>query len=327
MSMSPAAPKHREEEESGWAWSSRQPTVLTGHTGRVWWGAWATLADGPILATGGLDGTVRLWRPEQPDTPPTVLTGHTGRVWWGAWATLADGPILATGGHDGIVRLWPVIRERPVERLPGYRSDVAAGRDELARSVEAAAVAELVTARSVLPPLAVGLFGDWGEGKSHFLDLLHARVAAAARPGNLLAHQHVRQVRFNAWHYAETDLWASLVGEMFGQLAVPSADPASIGSVDPGTAQRQQGRLAADIIDRRRLRERLAGSQARLTALQSAQKTGQEMSGGARAELQRRSSRWLRRSRVRSIRSTGPWPRTGAGCWSGSGSCVPPGHC
>ena len=135
-----------------------------------------------------------------------------------------------------------VIGERPIERLPGYRSDVAAGRDELARSADVAAVVELVTARSVLPPLAVGLFGDWDEGKSHFLDLLHARVAAA-RPGNALAHQHVRQVRFNAWHYAETDLWASLVGELFGQLAVPAADTDTIAGaeVDSATAQRQQG--------------------------------------------------------------------------------------
>ena len=122
-----------------------------------------------------------------------------------------------------------MIGERPIERLPGYRS---AGRDELARSADAAAVVELVTARSVLPPLAVGLFGDWDEGKSHFLDLLHARVAAAARPGNALAHQHVRQERFNAWHYAETDLWASLVGELFGQLAVPSADTDTIAGAE-----------------------------------------------------------------------------------------------
>jgi hypothetical protein len=130
--------------------------------------------------------------------PLTVLTGHTGPVWPGAWATLAGGPVLATGSLDRTVRLWAVIREQLIERLPGYRSDVAAGRDELDRSAEAAAVAALVTARSVLPPLAVGVFGDWGEGKSHFLDLLHAQVAAVARPGNELAHQHVRQVRFNS---------------------------------------------------------------------------------------------------------------------------------
>ena len=243
-----------------------------------------------MLATGGGgdDKTVRLWRPDQP-ADSVVLTGHTGLVVWGAWATVDGRPVLATGGGgDNTVRLWPLVAERPVERLPGYRSDTATGRDELARSDEAAAVAELVTARSVRPPLAVGLFGDWGEGKSHFLDLLQASVTTATQEGNSLAHRHVRQVRFNAWHYAETDLWASLVAEIFSQLATPAAGSTSEATghgPDVRVAQRQQGRLAAEIVERRRIRERLVAAQARLHELQSARRISQRLSSSGAAEL------------------------------------------
>ena len=50
--------------------------------------------------------------------------------------------------------------------------------DRLSRDPEAIALAEVITSRSALPPLAIGLFGDWGEGKSHFLGRVetHARV-------------------------------------------------------------------------------------------------------------------------------------------------------
>jgi predicted KAP-like P-loop ATPase len=82
----------------------------------------------------------------------------------------------------------------------------------------------LVVARSVSPPLAVGVFGDWGSGKTVFLRLLEKQVQLAAGRGDDLSHAAVQQVWFNAWHYAETDLWASLVAEIFSQLAAPSEE-------------------------------------------------------------------------------------------------------
>jgi hypothetical protein len=89
------------------------------------------------------------------------LSGHTAPVWWGAWGIVADRPILATGSEEGTVRMWEVIEDRPTGRaLPPYRSDVTTAVDQLARVADAAAVAELITARSAQPPLAAGLFGD-----------------------------------------------------------------------------------------------------------------------------------------------------------------------
>ncbi|MFG2961592.1 P-loop NTPase fold protein [Streptomyces sp. NPDC048291] len=147
--------------------------------------------------------------------------------------------------------------------LPGYRSDGFGERaaDALDRDGEARAIAELVTSRSASPPLAVGLFGDWGEGKSHFLDLVAQQVQEVS--GSQLACRYVRQVRFNAWHYAETSLWASLVTELFTQLA---AAP----DTDPGTAQRQLSRLTADLVGQRQVRERLAAARQRREDLEHA---------------------------------------------------------
>ena len=38
-------------------------------------------------------------------------------------------------------------------------------------------------------------------------------------------HEKVVQIRFNAWHYAETNLWASLVGHIFQELAKATEEP------------------------------------------------------------------------------------------------------
>jgi WD40 repeat protein len=238
---------------------------LTGHTSWVLWGSWARIGNRPVLATGtDGDGTVRLWDPEHGTALGEPLTGHIGRVSWGTWGTVGERAVLATGGGDGIVRLWEVIEDRAVARLPLYQSDVTAPVDELSRLGDAVAVAEFMTAATARPPLAVGLFGDWGEGKTHFLGLLEQQVAAVARPGNPLACSAVRQVRFNAWHYAETDLWASLVAELFAQLAV-----APDGG-DAATEHRRQSRLAAELVEQRGLREQLQAARKRRDDLQQA---------------------------------------------------------
>jgi WD40 repeat protein len=58
--------------------------------------------DGQTLATGGSDGTVKLWRRD--GTPLHTLEAHQGTVWSVSWS--GDGQTLATGGSDGTVKLW-----------------------------------------------------------------------------------------------------------------------------------------------------------------------------------------------------------------------------
>jgi WD40 repeat protein len=63
--------------------------------------------DRTLLATGGIDGKVRLWNPETGELVGGPLAGHVGAI-----NAIAAVPVpgrqalLATGGSDGTVRLW-----------------------------------------------------------------------------------------------------------------------------------------------------------------------------------------------------------------------------
>jgi hypothetical protein len=133
----------------------------------------------------------------------------------------------------------------------GYQSDQASGQDQLGVQGEVNAVCEVILDGEVKPPLAVGLFGEWGAGKSFFMEKMRERVAERTgaswerRSDGNVKQLNVVQIRFNAWHYADTSLWASLAIEIFERLA----DPEPVGLTDrdewlrnrgdPGRAKRQ----------------------------------------------------------------------------------------
>lgn len=75
--------------------------TLRGHTDAVF--SLALAPDGKVVASGGGDGVVRLWkladRREQ-----AALHGHIGKVYAVAWSP--DGQTIASGGEDKTIRLW-----------------------------------------------------------------------------------------------------------------------------------------------------------------------------------------------------------------------------
>jgi len=98
-----------------------------------------------------------------------------------------------------------------------YADSADRGEDRLVVSRYARAFATVIAAERVNPPISVGIFGDWGSGKSFFMRLIseHTQKLSAfadkGDDGKRLFCERVIPIRFNAWHYAESELLASLV--------------------------------------------------------------------------------------------------------------------
>lgn len=131
----------------------------------------------------------------------------------------------------------PEREEDPIGSDAGYHPDTDTGDDQLGITADVHMLADLIASRRVVPPLSIGLFGYWGSGKSFFMRRMRARVreltratADAERASGLRGPavsaycSEIRQVSFNAWHYAESNLWASLATHLLDNLAASGSD-------------------------------------------------------------------------------------------------------
>jgi hypothetical protein len=86
-------------------------------------------------------------------------------------------------------------------------------------------LATVICDRDTKMPLSVGVFGEWGSGKSYFMGLLRGRIDFVRTTDETKYWRDIKQISFNAWHYADSNLWASLGDEIFRQLLQePDAD-------------------------------------------------------------------------------------------------------
>ena len=162
---------------------------------------------------------------------------------------------------------------------PDPSRPTAAPDDFIGISAEVDAFAYLLASRSLNPPLAVGLFGDWGSGKSYFLDGIRRRIDQLTTSDAVTAKaqrdtpfwKRIVHVEFNAWHYVEGDLWSSLVDHIITQLSL-----ASDGLDDSLLTRRQEYYLT-----------QLETTSTALKALQGQKKSAEDEEIARREELDR----------------------------------------
>lgn len=211
---------------------------------------------GEVHAFGASNAEPALARWESNSLEGSAEVGSTGK------ATLRDDTLSATatvGPRASIDIVHPTNDDPWSETVD----------DRLGVEDDARAFARLAVARAFRPPLAVGVFGAWGAGKSFFMRLIYEHVERlkkgeptvdAPEADKQVFHEGVVQIRFNAWHYAETNLWASLVDHIFTELGgALKASPNVSSPLDRlGTARDLTLEAAHELVARRREQSRAA---------------------------------------------------------------------
>jgi hypothetical protein len=129
-----------------------------------------------------------------------------------------------------IEKIEPPVAGPRVRTVGRYDPDAARAlsrsEDPLDMVRDARAMAELVCLERAEPPLSIGVFGDWGSGKSTFMATLETEIRALSRQleaeqgesGAATFVSDVTHVHFNAWHYSSGDLMASMAVQVFRAL-------------------------------------------------------------------------------------------------------------
>ncbi|HVE82856.1 MAG TPA: P-loop NTPase fold protein, partial [Myxococcales bacterium] len=105
-------------------------------------------------------------------------------------------------------------------------NDSSHGDDQLGITRDVNAMAAVLASANLKPPLSVGLFGDWGSGKSFFMHQLRKRIGTLAGESKTAKSQGVPtsfcgdivQIEFNAWQYMDANIWAAMVTHLFDEL-------------------------------------------------------------------------------------------------------------
>ncbi len=114
-----------------------------------------------------------------------------------------------------------VPRSYAMESVANIFTDNTGGKlkDQLGFESDYKALARVVAYKKFQPPLAIGLFGNWGSGKSFFMSKLKDEIQDLADDlaDDKFCHRIV-QINFNSWHYSDSNLWASLITKIFEDL-------------------------------------------------------------------------------------------------------------
>ncbi|MBK0379339.1 P-loop NTPase fold protein [Mucilaginibacter segetis] len=109
------------------------------------------------------------------------------------------------GNKASLVRVFSDSAAKDIEDSLGFQKDVDA-------------LAAVMVYKEVTPPLAIGLFGNWGSGKSFFMNKLQSKIDELSAGPQTTFCKKVLQINFNSWHYSDANLWASLITKIFEDL-------------------------------------------------------------------------------------------------------------
>lgn len=184
--------------------------------------------------------------------------------------------------RDDVAAWHRALFGEPETLISTFHADATGGRDALGITPYVNAFAALIASRTLVPPLSIGLFGEWGSGKSFFMHRLRERIdtlAAKARDGRRPQretpfYKRIVQIEFNAWHYSEGNLWASLVDHVFRRLHAPAGPT-------PAPEEMRRGvlsRLQTATTEHRQ-------AEAEVAAAEEARRTAEQQATVAKAEL------------------------------------------
>lgn len=105
---------------------------------------------------------------------------------------------------------------------PTFSSDISSNEknDSLNTESDINAFAKLIAYKELKPPLAIGLFGKWGSGKSTFMNNLEKRIKKLSEEKltEKIFCEKIVHIEFNAWHYSDSNLWANIMIQIFEKL-------------------------------------------------------------------------------------------------------------
>jgi hypothetical protein len=124
--------------------------------------------------------------------------------------------------------------------------------DQLSFANDIASFGTVMCLKTVNPPLAIGLFGNWGSGKSFFMEKLADYIDSPAITKDDRFLHHIVQVKFNSWHYSDANLWASLITEIFDSLSAYASKTKQYGEIEKLSATLQLTSIHKEEISKKK---------------------------------------------------------------------------
>ncbi len=171
-----------------WAKTRSVPPALSleGHSGWVTSVALGMVDSRPVLASGSLDKTVRLWDARTGAAIGGPLKGHSGSVTSVALGTIDGRPVLASGSDDNTVRLWDArtgaVISDPLEGHTNRVNSVALGMFDGRTVLASGSDDNTVRLRDALTGAAIGdpLKGHTDGVNSVALEMVDGRLLLAS---------------------------------------------------------------------------------------------------------------------------------------------------